>query len=101
MSVKSLRTPSASLRASAAIAATLATALGGTPAPAPIQAPPPASGWEFRIEPYGWLTGIDGTVGIGDKMADVDASFSDMFTHKAFTYDVAESGLYLGLNFKF
>ena len=35
--------------------------------------------WAFRIEPYGWLTGIDGSTGIGPIITDIDQSFSDIF----------------------
>ena len=43
---------------------------------------PPAeddSGWTFRAEPYGWLTGLSGRTGIGPLAVDVDQSFSDIF----------------------
>lgn len=39
----------------------------------------PASEWQFRIEPYGWLTGIDGTTGVGPFVTNVEQSFSDIF----------------------
>ena len=59
--------------------ATIATALAGTPAdPIPETPASPASPWEFRIQPYGWLTGLDGTSGVGPLTADIDASFSDI-----------------------
>lgn len=34
--------------------------------------------WEFRIEPYGWFTAIDGTTGPTANAAELDASFSDI-----------------------
>jgi opacity protein-like surface antigen len=45
--------------------------------------PPPASPdkWEFSIGPYAWLSGLDGSVGIGPAVADIDLSFSDIFDH--------------------
>jgi len=58
----------------------LATAQAGTPAVESI-VPPPADdpGWTFRVEPYGWLTGLNGQTGIGPFIADIDQSFSDIF----------------------
>jgi hypothetical protein len=44
-----------------------------------IESPPPASGWEFRVEPYGWLTGLEGRTGFGPFVTDIDQSFSDIF----------------------
>lgn len=41
--------------------------------------PSPASGWEFNISPYLWLTAIDGTNGPTANPAEIDASFSDIF----------------------
>ncbi len=40
--------------------------------------PPPADDWDFRITPYGWLAGIEGSTGVGPLVADVDASFGDL-----------------------
>lgn len=34
--------------------------------------------WQFLVAPYLWSTGIDGTVGIGGRDADVDLSFDDL-----------------------
>jgi hypothetical protein len=39
----------------------------------------PSSEWQFRIEPYGWLTGLNGTTGVGPLTTDLDASFSEIF----------------------
>ena len=58
-------------------AALAASSYAGTPAlssPAPAA---PASGWWFRAAPYGWLTAIDGDIGIGPLSAPVDVSMSD------------------------
>jgi hypothetical protein len=41
--------------------------------------PPPANPWEFQIVPYGWLTALDGSTGPNIAVADVDASFGDIF----------------------
>ena len=54
-------------------------ASAGTPADPVIETPPASSGWEFRIEPYGWLTGLDGRTGVGPLVAGIDQSFSDIF----------------------
>ena len=42
-----------------------------------IETPPAAAEWEFRVEPYGWLTNVEGTVGAGGITTDVDAGFFD------------------------
>jgi len=47
--------------------------------PVPGITPPADASWEFRIEPYAWLTAIDGSTGVRGYVADVDASFSDIF----------------------
>lgn len=56
----------------------LGSAHGGC-GPASIAETPAASPWEFRIQPYGWLTGIDGTTGPAAFASDVDAGFDDIF----------------------
>ena len=38
-----------------------------------------SAGWEFTLVPYGWILGLDGKVGIGDREVDVDASFGDIW----------------------
>ena len=35
-------------------------------------------GWQFELTPYGWLSGMSGTVGAGPKEAQVSASFTDI-----------------------
>ncbi len=50
----------------------------------PEVAPVPASPWELRITPYGWLNGLDGTVGAG-----------------GFVSELASAGLYTSLNIRF
>jgi hypothetical protein len=48
-------------------------------------APQPSSeGWQFRIIPYLWGTSLDGRVGVGDRSADVNASFSNILDHLHF-----------------
>ncbi len=62
--------------------AAMSTAFAGAPAAAILETPAsPASPWEFRVELYGWLSGLDGTSGVGPLTADIDASFSDVFEH--------------------
>ena len=47
--------------------------------------PQPASeGWRFQEIPYLWGTSINGRVGIGDRSADVDASFGNILNHLHF-----------------
>lgn len=36
-------------------------------------------GWQFQVTPYFWLAGLHGTGGIGNRTAQVDASFGDVF----------------------
>lgn len=40
------------------------------------QSPPSDSPWEFRIEPYAWLTGLKGEIGKGPLALDIDQSFT-------------------------
>jgi hypothetical protein len=63
------------------LAAATATALAGPPAaePARLDAPAAPSAWDFRLSPYGWLTGLDGTMTLGPESIAVDSSFSDIF----------------------
>src|SRR5688500_6954528 len=46
---------------------------------APVQAQPADEkpGWSYRLTPYIWFSGLDGTVGAGGRPVDVDVSFSD------------------------
>ncbi len=37
-----------------------------------------SSPWEFRIEPYAWLTALDGTTTVGRVTTETNASFSDI-----------------------
>jgi hypothetical protein len=38
-------------------------------------------GWSFTIRPYGWMTGLDGTTGVGGLTTDVDVDFAEVFDH--------------------
>ncbi|MES2438084.1 MAG: hypothetical protein V4584_03410 [Verrucomicrobiota bacterium] len=71
-----LRVPPA-LPVAIALAVT-ATSRAGTPAEAPVEMPPSASPWEFRASMYGWLTGLDGTTGVGGLSSNVDVTFLDI-----------------------
>ena len=52
------------------------------------QAQPAASseGWRFQVIPYLWGSDFKGRVGIGDRTADVDASFADIFKELNFAF---------------
>jgi opacity protein-like surface antigen len=75
------RTTSTAIRSAFVAGATLACAVGGSTEPivAPAPAPPSTSPWEFRIEPYGWLTAIDGDVGVRHLTGSVEAGFDDIW----------------------
>jgi hypothetical protein len=45
---------------------------------------PPDDGWQLQVVPYLWGSGIAGPVGIGNRTADVDASFSNILNHLHF-----------------
>jgi hypothetical protein len=55
--------------------AAMSTTFAGAPADAILETPAPASGWEFRASPYGWLPGMDGTLGVRGLTTDVDVNF--------------------------
>ena len=70
----------AALFAVPAIAADAATQLPET-APAPAEAAP-APVWTFTAEPYFWMAGMKGRVGVrGLSPADIDVDFSQIFDH--------------------
>jgi hypothetical protein len=47
------------------------------PSPAVIEAPA-ATGWTYRVTPYGWLTALKGTQTVRGRSVKVDASFIDI-----------------------
>lgn len=47
------------------------------------------SGWTFTVSAYGWLAGIEGNVGVGGRVANVDASIGDILSN----FDIAVMGL--------
>ncbi len=53
----------------------------------PTVPPKPASeGWKFQTTPYLWGSGINGRLGIGDRTADMDASFGNVLSHLHFAF---------------
>lgn len=54
-------------------------AFGGQEDSMIVTPPAPTSSWEFRIEPYLWLTGLNGTIGVRSLSTDIDSSFGDVF----------------------
>ncbi len=62
-------------------------ALAGPPPAAPMS-PPPAtdSGWSFRIAPYLWAQGLEGTMGVRGLTGDVDLPFSDIVSDLDFAF---------------
>ncbi|MEO8350145.1 MAG: hypothetical protein ABI680_00350 [Chthoniobacteraceae bacterium] len=48
---------------------------------APAEPPPP---WEFRIEGYGWTTGLDGRTGVNGFNANVNVGFDEIVKHLDF-----------------
>jgi hypothetical protein len=66
-----------SRRSGAALAATVAAGLVGSPVGAEDAAPASAP-WELSLTPYVWALSMKGDVGVGRTQADVDVSFSDI-----------------------
>ena len=64
-------------RSGAALAATLAAGLVGSPAEAE-DAAPTVVPWDLSVTPYLWATSLDGNAGVGRTNPDVDVSFSDI-----------------------
>jgi hypothetical protein len=61
----------------AAVALTSAASAGTTVPTDPLPPAPAESSWWFRAAPYGWLTAVEGDVGIGSLTTPVDISMSD------------------------
>jgi hypothetical protein len=64
--------------ASAQSASAAATAPSTTPPPSATEA------WQGEVVPYLWGSGIEGPVGIGNRTADIDASFANILNHLHF-----------------
>src|SRR5262245_16086526 len=47
---------------------------------------PSSEGWRVQTTPYLWGTSIDGRIGVGDRTADVDASFGNILDHLHFAF---------------
>jgi hypothetical protein len=50
------------------------------------QPPVSSEGWRVRLTPYVWGSGLEGSVGIGDRSADVNASFADILSELNFAF---------------
>ena len=48
-------------------------------ATAPRTQPAPDDKWQFQFSPYFWLASLHGTGGVGNRTAEVDMSFGDIF----------------------
>ena len=62
------------------------------------QATPP-SGWGFVFAPYVWGAGMNGTVGIADRNADVNLSAADVIDHVDVSVMFSTEVRYYGLGF--
>ncbi|MHC4165534.1 MAG: porin family protein [Planctomycetota bacterium] len=51
-------------------------------------APAPSDDWEFRVIPYVWAVGIDGTQTVKGNEMEIDASFGDIFDVMDFAGEV-------------
>ncbi len=70
-----------------ALAASIDTSFAGSDEKQVIETPPvPAflPGWEFRASPYGWLTGLDGDIGVRGFDTHIDDSFADIAQYLKF-----------------
>jgi hypothetical protein len=47
---------------------------------------PSSEGWEVQTTPYLWGMSIHGRIGVGDRTADVDASFGNILDHLHFAF---------------
>jgi len=63
---------------------TVSSALAGPPEVP--TAPAPVSPWEFRLEPYAWLTGLSGTLGVAYQTVPVDLGFKSLAQHLKMAY---------------
>lgn len=62
-------------------------ALAGPPPVAPVATPPATDpGWTFRMAPYLWAQGIDGTMGVFGLEGDVNMSFRDIVSDLDFAF---------------
>jgi opacity protein-like surface antigen len=77
-----------------ALLASAALAQAGSPVAAPVAEPVESGdGWWFRAAPYGWLTAMEGDVGVGPLTAPVDISMQDTLDSLDMTFmGVFEAG---------
>lgn len=63
-------------------------ALAGPPPPVTPMPPPPAedTGWQFRVAPYLWAQGLDGTIGVRGLEGDVNVGFDDIASDLDFAF---------------
>jgi len=69
------------LRITLCICAFVPEIFSQTPQPAT-----PSEGWRVRVTPYLWGSDFKGRIGIGDRSANVDASFADLFRELNFGF---------------
>lgn len=82
-----------SLIAFISLAACVQAGTEPAPTPPPVTTAPSSGDWWFRVAPYGWLTAIDGDVGVGPLSSPVDISMSDILDSVDMTYmAVIEAG---------
>jgi opacity protein-like surface antigen len=77
-----------------ALLASATLAQAGTPVAAPVAEPVPSGdGWWFRAAPYGWLTAMEGDVGVGPLSTPIDISMQDTLDSLDMTFmGVFEAG---------
>lgn len=74
------------MRCAVSVVGFVASLVWCAPAAFAQSASPPAytEGWQWSVTPYLWGSGFVGQLGIGDRTADVDASFSNILSHLHF-----------------
>jgi hypothetical protein len=65
------------LRLLALVLGLLASSLRGLAAQAGADAGAEAERWRFTFTPYVWMSGLEGTIGVGSNLSEVDVSFTD------------------------
>ena len=61
-----------------ALTATISAAFGGNTKDAVVETPPAVSPWTFEGSMYGWLTGLDGDIGVDGLDVGFNESFLDI-----------------------
>ena len=64
----------------------IATAITITSSESPVAQTVDPDKWQFQFSPYFWLAGLHGTGGVGNRTANVDESFSDVFDALNFAF---------------